>query len=297
MQPVHMSMPPVRTRAPHRGRMRGGQNSNNSRREYTPRQQQDSPNPTPQSSQQRDRGGDRGGNSNMPPSQPQQASHQQQQPPQQMDGSNQPTMGYPSYAYQYSYPAVYGHQGMMHSQAASAAQNATGTPIYLAAAPYMHHPHHMYNYPVIYSHMMPQDYNFYEDNGDTMYYTSIQEPDINHNPTPGETPTMLSPANYAPIYEPQMHEMHQQMNAMHIYDQQVSQQPPHMIGPIVDIEQGGEGIQLTEQMLSPHEQEAGIVGPGQVVPHEGSYILAPVVVDNQLNNSGEFCSKLQCLFY
>ncbi|KAL5292814.1 USP10 family protein [Megaselia abdita] len=273
MQPVHMSMP-VRNRAPYKGRMRAGQNSNNSRRsEYTPRQQQDSPNPQQQSSQQRDRGGDRGGNSNnMPPSQP-----QQQQPPQQMDSGNQATMAYP-YAYQYSYPAFYGPQGLMHSQAASAAQNVTGAPIYVAA-PYIHHP--MYNYPVMYSQMMPQEF-IYEDNGETVYYTSIPETDINHNPAPGETPAMLSPAGYAPIYEQQMHEMHQQMNAIHIYDQEAAQPQPHMVGPIVDIEQGAEGIQLTEQILSPHEQE---VGPGQV-PQEGPYILAPVAIDNQLNNSG-----------
>lgn len=295
MQPVHMSMP-VRNRGPHRGRIRTGQ-SNSRRTEYTPRQQQDSPNPTPQASQQRDRGGDRGGNSNnMPPSQPQQ---QQQQPPQQMDSGNQATMAYPyTTTYQYAYQPLYGHQGgMMHSQAATAAQNVTGTPIYVAAPPYMHHPT-MYQCPIFYSQMMPQDsYQIYEDNGETMYYAPIQDTDINQNPATGEAPAMLSPGSYAPIYDQQMHEMQHQMNAVHIYDPQVAPPPQHLVGPIVDIEQGGEGIQLTEQILSPHEQEAGIVGPGQIVTQEGSYILGPVAVDNQLNNSGKvslYTSMVYC---
>lgn len=257
--------------------MRGGQNNNNSRRsEYVPRQQQDSPNPTPQASQPRDR--DRGGNSNnMPPSQ-QTPHQQQQQPPQQMDSGNQAAMAYPFPAYQY-YSPYYG-QGMMHSQSASAAQNVTGAPIYVAS-PYMPHP--MYNYPFVYSHVMPHaDYQIYDDNGE-MYYAPIPETDINHNPASGETPTMLSPAaGYASIYDPQMHEMHQQMNAVHMYDPQVAQPPPHMVGTMVDIEQTGEGIPMGEQILSPHDQEA-IVGPGPV-PQEVPYILAPV--DNQLNNSG-----------
>lgn len=302
MQPVHMSLP-VRNRTPHRGRGRGGPNGNNSRRsEYTPRQQQDSPNQASQSAQQRTGGGSGANSNNMPPSQqqqqtPHQPQHQPQQPPPQIESGTQATLSAYPYAYQYTYPAFYGHQGMMHSQTATAAQNVTGPPIYVA--PYMGHP--VYNYPFMYSPVMPQDY-IYENNGETMFYAPIAETDINQNPAPGEA-QILSPAGY-PMYDPQMHEMHQQMNAVHLYDTQGTQPPPHLVGgPIVEIDQGAENIQIGgDQMTSPHDQESGIqvvpasaTGaptvvpvPGGPVPQEGPYILAPVVpVDNQLNNSGE----------
>ncbi|XP_017486476.1 PREDICTED: chromatin modification-related protein eaf-1-like [Rhagoletis zephyria] len=192
----------------------------------------------------------------------QQSLTQQQQQPQQVEsGSQLMTSGPQTYAAQpqYAHPpayAAYPYQTYFATQnpmlhPAQAAQQATGTPLYVSHMP-MYNAHHVYNYmggqfvypPVI----NPPEYQFMP--GEDAQCDDRQNPEgmvapmwhaqaiyadeygmspemhgaggdeINHNTSSlasGDTPSMLSP-NYA-IYDPQMHEVQQHMGMMQIYDE------------------------------------------------------------------------------
>ncbi|XP_053953660.1 PDZ and LIM domain protein Zasp [Anastrepha ludens] len=185
----------------------------------------------------------------------------QQQQPQQVEQTSQlMASGPPSYAAQPQYAhaptyAAYPYQTYFATQnpmlhPAQAAQQATGTPLYVSHMP-MYNPHHVYNYmggqfvypPVI----NPPEYQFLP--GEDGQCDDRQNPDgmvapmwhthaiytdeygmspemhgaagdeINHNTSSldsADPPTLLSP-NYA-IYDPQMHDVQQHMGMMQIYD-------------------------------------------------------------------------------
>ncbi|XP_054085542.1 myb-like protein AA [Zeugodacus cucurbitae] len=255
-------------RGSRRGRGRGG--SGGSRRgDYNSQRhppQEGSPAPQPQMVQSQEQIG-----------QPQSLTQQQQS--QQIDASNQlMAAGPPSYAAQpqYAHPpayAAYPYQTYFTAQnpmlhPAQAAQQATGTPLYVSHMP-MYNP--VYNYmgnPFIYPPVMNQpEYQFLP--GEDGQCDERQNPDgmvapmwhpqpiyaddygmnpemhnagdeMNHNaPSMGsvDTPSMLSP-NYA-MYDPQMHEVQQHMGMMHIYEdpQMAQMQGMHPEAPVAQLEE------------------------------------------------------------
>lgn len=231
-------------RGSRRPRGRGG-NSGNRRNDYVQRTQQDSP-------------------------APQDIVNQQQQiDPQTVAGQ------YPQYTYQYTtVPGYYGgppQNHMIHPQA----QQTAGPHLYAMQF------NQSYYYPsFVYPPMLHQgdSYQIMDDQGDDrqnpqMWHHQHIYPeeyvnheliagseDLNHNApslASSETPSMLSPSYQ--IYESQMQqtiEMQQQMNMMHIYDdQQLQGHPGHLHG-----------------QLGQMEDELSDCGPIQMVPA----ILAPM---------------------
>lgn len=246
------------SRGSRRGRGRGGSGGSrrgdyNNQRHPPP---EGSPAPQPQMVQAQEQIG-------------QQQSLTQQQQSQQIDSSNQlMATGPPSYAAQPQYApppayAAYPYQAyfaaaqnpMLHP--AQAAQQATGTPLYVSHMP-MYNAHPVYNYmgsPFVYPPVMnPPEYQFLP--GEDGQCDERQNPEgmvapmwhaqpiyadeygmnpemhnageeINHNAASMgsvDTPSMLSP-NYA-MYDPQIHEVQQHMGMMHIYeDPQMTQMP------------------------------------------------------------------------
>ncbi|XP_018804399.1 PREDICTED: homeobox protein 5 [Bactrocera latifrons] len=261
------------SRGSRRGRGRGGSGGSrrgdyNNQRHPPP---EGSPAPQPQMVQTQDQIG-------------QQQSLTQQQQSQQIDSSNQlMATAPPSYAAQpqYAHPsayAAYPYQAYFAAQnpilhPAQAAQQATGTPLYVSHMP-MYNAPPVYNYmgsPFVYPPVMnPPEYQFLP--GEDGQCDERQNPegmvapmwhaqpiyadeygmnpemhnageDINHNASSMgsvDTPSMLSP-NYA-IYDPQIHEVQQHMGMMHIYEDpqitQMTQMPGmHPEAPVAQLEE------------------------------------------------------------
>ncbi|XP_075164150.1 ubiquitin specific protease 10 [Haematobia irritans] len=153
--------------------------------------------------------------------------------------------------YQYPYPYFAPHQPMIHAGQSPAAQQAAGPPIYFSPMPVYNGPP-IYNYGYIIPPVSnPTEYQYIpaeevmagsvderqtgvEQSGmmwhqQPMYpdeYTvnpndihTVGSDDMNHNAgSATDTPTSMLSPNYTPIYDPQMHEMQQQMGVMQIYD-------------------------------------------------------------------------------
>ncbi|CAD7002480.1 unnamed protein product [Ceratitis capitata] len=290
----------MNSRGTRRGRGRGG--SGGSRRsDYNNQrhpQPEGSPAPQPQMVQT--------------PEQMSQQQQQHQQQLQQIDPSGQlMTSGPASYAAQpqYAHPpayAAYQYQTYFAAQnpmlhPAQAAQQATGTPLYVSHMP-MYNAHPVYNYmgsPFVYPPVInPPEYQFMpgEDgqcderqNAEGMVapmwhaqpiyadeYGMNPEmhgagDEMNHNASSmgsGDTPSMLSP-NYA-IYDPQMHEVQQHMGMMHIYDetQMAQMQGLHPEGPVTQLED-----EINECGTQP--------GAIQMVPSGALIAAGPIQLSNE----------------
>ncbi|XP_013104013.2 putative mediator of RNA polymerase II transcription subunit 26 [Stomoxys calcitrans] len=156
--------------------------------------------------------------------------------------------------YQYGYPYFAPQQQMLHAGQSPAAQQAAGAPLYFSPMP-VYNGHPIYNYGYFIPPMMnPSEYQYlpaeevmagsvvddrqasgepsammwhqphmyadeYGMNPNEMH--AVGSDDMNHNAgSAADTPTSMLSPNYTPIYDPQMHEIQQQMGVMQIYDEQ-----------------------------------------------------------------------------
>uniref|UniRef100_A0A1I8MVY5 Uncharacterized protein n=1 Tax=Musca domestica TaxID=7370 RepID=A0A1I8MVY5_MUSDO len=240
---------------------------------------------------------------------------------------------YAAAQYPYGYPAYFApQQPMIHAGQNPAAQQAAGTSLFFSPMPVYNNPH-IYNYgyfipPVVNQaeypympaeevmagqvvderqgggetsamiwhqpHMYPGEE--YAMNPNEMH--SIGADDINQNSgSASETPTSMLSPNYTPIYDPQMHEMQQQMGVMQIYeDPQMGQmQVIHSQGGSAAAAAGGIGTQIEDDISECGSQRSApihIVPAGAIIASAPNMVAAPPALQQQHQPTNQISEQL-----